>query len=111
MERQRVLKRVSIRNRHSKYKSNPRVFDVVLIGKRVFFEVKTGKDQLERIPFEDVIEQVESAVLQEQHKNPCYERPYCVTGVIKLTGSKRAPKGICTDKDDGTRKGTELQLQ
>ena len=67
MERQRVLKRVSIRNRHSKYKINPRVFDVVLIGKRVFFEVKTGKDQLERIPFEDVIEQVESAVLQEQH--------------------------------------------
>ena len=67
MERQRVLKRVSIRNKHSKYKSNPRVFDVVLIGKRVFFEVKTGKDQLERIPFEDVIEQVESAVLQEQH--------------------------------------------
>ena len=31
MEKQRVLKRVSIRNRHSKYKSNPRVFDVVLI--------------------------------------------------------------------------------
>ena len=70
MERQRVLKRVSIRNRHSKYKSNPRVFDVVLIGKRVFFEVKTGKDQLERIPFEDVIEQVENAVLQEQNNDP-----------------------------------------
>ena len=67
MEKQRVVKRVSIRNRHSKYTSKPRVFDVVLIGKRVFFEVKTGKDQLERIPFEDVIEQVESAVLQEQH--------------------------------------------
>lgn len=64
---QKVLKRVSIRNRHSKYKSNPRVFDVVLIGQKVFFEVKTGKDQLERIPFEDVIEQVESAVIQEQH--------------------------------------------
>lgn len=43
------------------------MFDVVLIGQKVFFEVKTGKDQLERIPFEDVIEQVESAVLQEQH--------------------------------------------
>lgn len=67
MEKQRVVKRVSIRNKHSKCKSNPRVFDVVLIGKRVFFEVKTGKDQLERVPFEDVIEQVESAVLQEQH--------------------------------------------
>lgn len=67
MEKQRVLKRVSIRNRHSKYKSNPRVFDVVLIGQKVFFEVKTGKDQLERIPFEDVIQQVESAVIQEKH--------------------------------------------
>jgi len=67
MEKQRVLKRVSIRNRYSKYKSNPRVFDVVLIGQKVFFEVKTGKDQLERIPFEDVIEQVESAVIQEQY--------------------------------------------
>ena len=55
MEKQRVVKRVSIRNRHSKYKSNPRVFDVVLIGKRVFFEVKTGKDQLERIPFEEMV--------------------------------------------------------
>lgn len=70
MEKQRVLKRVSIRNRHSNYKSNPRVFDVVLIGKRVFFEIKTGKDQLERIPFEDVIQQVETAVLHEQNAKP-----------------------------------------
>lgn len=67
MEKQRVLKRVYIRNKHSIYKSNPRVFDVVLIDKKVFFEIKTGKDQLERIPFEDVIQQVESAVLLEQH--------------------------------------------
>lgn len=70
MEKQRVLKRVSIRNRHSNYKSNPRVFDVVLIGKRVFFEIKTGKDQLERIPFEDVTQQVETAVLHEQNTKP-----------------------------------------
>lgn len=70
MEKQRVLKRVSIRNRHSNYKSNPRVFDAVLIGKRVFFEIKTGKDQLERIPFEDVIQQVETAVLHEQNTKP-----------------------------------------
>ena len=70
MEKQRVLKRVSIRNKHSKYKINPRVFDVVLIGQKVFFEVKTGKDRTERIPFEDVIEQVENAVLQEQNNEP-----------------------------------------
>lgn len=69
MEKQRVLKRVSIRNIHSKYKRNPRVFDVVLIDKKVFFEVKTGKDQLERIPFEDVIQQVETAVLEERKKS------------------------------------------
>ena len=70
MEKQRVVKRVSIRNRHSKYKSNPRVFDVVLIGQKVFFEVKTGKDQTERILFEDVIEQVKNAVHQEQNNAP-----------------------------------------
>lgn len=46
------------------------MFDVVLIGQKVFFEVKTGKDQTERIPFEDVIEQVENAVLQEQNNVP-----------------------------------------
>jgi len=33
---------------------------VVLIGKRIYFEVKTGKAQTERIPFEDVLEQVET---------------------------------------------------
>lgn len=60
MEKQRVIKRVSVRNKHSIYKSNPRVFDVVLIGKRIYFEVKTGKSQTERIPFEDVLEQVET---------------------------------------------------
>lgn len=67
MEKQRELKRVSIRSKYSKYKRNPRLFDVVFIGKKVFFEVKTGKDQTERIAFEDVLEQVESAVLVEQN--------------------------------------------
>ena len=60
MDKQRVIKRVSVRNKHSIYKSNPRVFDVVLIGKRIYFEVKTGKSQTERIPFEEVLEQVET---------------------------------------------------
>ena len=67
MEKQRELKRVSIRSKYSKYKRNPRLFDVVFIGKKVFFEVKTGKDQTERIAFEDVLEQVETAVLIEQN--------------------------------------------
>ena len=65
MEKQWVLKRISIRNKNSIYKRNPRIFDVVLIGKKVYFEVKTGKDQTERIPVEDVIDQVETAVKHE----------------------------------------------
>ncbi|GAA6406018.1 hypothetical protein K040078D81_01350 [Blautia hominis] len=34
-----------------------------------------------------------------------YENPYTVTGGIQRTGTKGKPKGICTDRDDGTRKG------
>ena len=70
MEKQRVIKRVSVRNKHSIYKSNPRVFDVVLIGKRIYFEVKTGKSQTERIPFEDVLEQVETVVQTDNIRIP-----------------------------------------
>jgi len=33
-----------------------------------------------------------------------YEIPYNVTGVIKLTGSKKRPTGICKDKIIGTWK-------
>ena len=33
-----------------------------------------------------------------------YENPCSVTGTTKLTGSKRAPKGICTDRKIGTGK-------
>lgn len=41
-------------------------------------------------------------------KTACYESPYGVTGSIKLTGSKQEPKGICTDRIIGTRKGNEF---
>ena len=34
--------------------------------------------------------------------------PIDVTGVFKLTGLKRRPKGICTDRIVGTRKGSGL---
>ena len=33
-----------------------------------------------------------------------YETPYSVTGTIKCTGLKQAPKGICTDRLVGTWK-------
>ncbi|MBO5561696.1 MAG: hypothetical protein J6A07_08595 [Firmicutes bacterium] len=33
-----------------------------------------------------------------------YETPYGVTGTVKHTGSKDAPKDICTDRNIGTWK-------
>lgn len=33
-----------------------------------------------------------------------YESPCNVTGISKLAGLKRAPKGICTDRKIGTGK-------
>jgi len=31
-------------------------------------------------------------------KNEAHEKPYSVTGTIKLTGSEQAPKAICKDR-------------
>lgn len=42
-------------------------------------------------------------------KNGDSERPYCVTGAIQPAGSKSAPKGICTDRIIGTRKGNSAR--
>ena len=42
-------------------------------------------------------------------KNRSSERPFCITGADKLTGSEQTPTDICTDKSIGTRKGTGLQ--
>jgi len=36
-------------------------------------------------------------------KNLCYERPYIVTGNIKLINLKEASKDICKDRKIGTR--------
>lgn len=35
-------------------------------------------------------------------KNGNYEKPYSVTGAVKLTGSEQASKYICTDRIIGT---------
>lgn len=70
MEKQRVLKRISIRNKHSQHKNNPRLFDVVLTERNVFLEIKNGKDQMERIPYEEIVRQIENVVFQEQHNEP-----------------------------------------
>lgn len=38
-----------------------------------------------------------------------YERPYSVTGTIKLTGLKEAPKDICKAKIIGTWKAENME--
>lgn len=38
-----------------------------------------------------------------------YERPYSVTGTIKLTGLKEAPKDICRAKIIGTWKAENME--
>ena len=40
-------------------------------------------------------------------KNRLYEKPYSVTGTIKLKGLEQAPKVICTDKIIGTWKAVK----
>ena len=41
-------------------------------------------------------------------KSVLYENPYSVIGAVKPTGSEQTPKGKCTDRIIGTRKGAEL---
>ena len=42
-------------------------------------------------------------------KSLLYERPYSVTGTIKLTGLKEAPKDICKAKIIGTWKAENME--
>ena len=42
-------------------------------------------------------------------KSLLYERPYSVTGTIKLTGLKEAPKDICKAKIIGTWKTENME--
>jgi len=44
-------------------------------------------------------------------KNDPHEKPYNVTGVIKHTGLKQIPKGICSDRIVGTWKTAELNTK
>ena len=59
-EKARTLK-ITIRNPHSRYRKNNRVFDIVMSSGQAYFEVKVDKDRSERIPITDVIQQVETA--------------------------------------------------
>ncbi|MBQ2176146.1 MAG: hypothetical protein II453_14160 [Alphaproteobacteria bacterium] len=44
-------------------------------------------------------------------KNEAHEKPYSVTGTIKLTGSEQAPKAICKDRIIGTQKAVKRLIR
>ena len=43
-------------------------------------------------------------------KNRSYESPYNVTGIGKVTGLYRKPKGICKDSIFGTWKAGNMEI-
>ena len=53
--------RIPIRNLRSARRRNPRVFDVLIDGKQVYLEIKTGKAETELILVTDVLEQIQTA--------------------------------------------------
>ena len=55
-----------IRNLHSNRQMPPRFCDVVIEGDKVYLEQKKDKDNYVKIPWEDVVYQVEAAKSEEQ---------------------------------------------
>ena len=55
------MTKTAIRNLHSDKPIPPRFCDVVIEDGQIFLEKKTDKKQFEKIPWEDVVYQVETA--------------------------------------------------
>ena len=55
------MTKTAIRNLHSDNPIPPRFCDVVIEDGKIFLEKKTDKKQFEKIPWEDVVYQVETA--------------------------------------------------
>lgn len=51
----------AIRNLHSSKPVPPRFYDVIVEGEKIFLEKKNNKNKYEKILWEDVVYQVESA--------------------------------------------------
>lgn len=53
--------KLPIRDIHSKKSIPPHFCDVIIEGDKVFLEKKSNKNKLEKIPWDDVVYQVEAA--------------------------------------------------
>ena len=59
------MKKFAVRNFHGSGRVPARVFDVIVENGKVDLEVKVDKTKIEKIPWEDVVSQVETAKRME----------------------------------------------
>lgn len=57
-----------IRDLHSNKPIPPRFCDVIVEGDKIFLEKKSDRNKYEKIPWEDVVYQVEAAKTENQHQ-------------------------------------------
>ncbi len=62
------MKRITIRNLKSQKAAKPRVFDAIVDGDEIYFDVKVGNKGNEVIALSDIMDQISSAESDEVHR-------------------------------------------
>ena len=66
------MRRITIRNLKSQKATKPRVFDAIVDGNEVYFEVKVGNKGNEVIALTDVMKQISSSESEEEPRARIY---------------------------------------
>ncbi|MEA4896863.1 MAG: hypothetical protein VB115_01330 [Christensenellaceae bacterium] len=64
------MKRITIRNLKSQKAAKPRVFDAIVDGNEIYFDVKVGNKGNEVIALSDIMDQIASAESEEVLRPP-----------------------------------------
>ena len=59
------MRRITIRNLRSQRNAKPRIFDAIIDGNHIFFEIKSGSRGTEIIALDDIFEQIAAAEAEE----------------------------------------------
>ena len=62
------MKRITIRNLKSQKSAKPRVFDAIIDGSEIYFDVKVGNKGNEVIALSDILDQIASADWEEAQR-------------------------------------------
>jgi hypothetical protein len=62
------MKRITIRNLKSQKSAKPRVFDAIIDGNEIYFDVKVGNKGNEVIALSDIMDQIASAESEEAQR-------------------------------------------